>query len=93
MPRYQVTEPGFYAGKLYSPDGKRRVLSVDKPFNAKNKPSWVGEEIKELTAAQKKAAAKKTSEDAEKAEQDKIDVDAVTFAEDPAPAQPAVTTL
>ena len=72
MPSYKVISPGFFAGKLYLPDGKRRVLSVDKPF--KKTPKWL-QAIKAETAAEKKARAvadealaKKIAEDAEKVE-------------------------
>ena len=72
MPSYKVISPGFFAGKLYLPNGKRRVLAVDKPF--KKTPKWL-EPIKAVTAAEKKASAaaaaaleKKVAEDAKKVE-------------------------
>ncbi len=39
MPTYDVIAPGFHEGKLYDPEGKRKTLSVDKPF--KKCPSWL----------------------------------------------------
>jgi len=83
MPQYKVIAPGFYDGKMYSPEGKRRVLHTDMPFNKKNPmPSWV-EAMKEETATQKKkrvAAEKKTvAADAEKAEQDGKDIQGASF--------------
>ena len=53
MPSYRVKEKGFFDGKMFDPEGKRPILTVDKPFTKKNMPSWV-EPIKE-TAAQSKA--------------------------------------
>jgi len=62
MPSYQVTENGFYDGRMYSPTGKRRTLHVDKPF--KKCPSWLkpikaesAAESKKRVAAEKKANA------------------------------------
>ena len=56
MPQYQVIDKGFFGGKLYDPAGKRRTLTVDKPFSDKDIPSWV----KPIKAAPKpiKAAPK-----------------------------------
>ncbi len=83
MPQYKVIAPGFYDGKMYAPEGKRRVLHTDMPFNKKNPmPSWV-EEMKSETAAAKKkreAAEKKAAgADAEKAEQDEKDIQDASF--------------
>ncbi len=83
MPQYKVIAPGFYEGKMYSPEGKRRVLHTDMPFNKKNPiPSWV-EEMKSETAAQKKkreaAERKAAGADAEKAEQDEKDIADASF--------------
>ena len=42
---YKVIAPGFFNGMMYSPTGKRRTLTVEKPFKKDEIPSWV-EEIK-----------------------------------------------
>lgn len=88
MPRYQVIKPGFYDGKLYDPEGKRKTLTVDKAF--KKCPSWL-KPIKGETAAEKKKReadeAKQAKADAEKADEDQKDIDSVTFTEPPATAQ------
>lgn len=56
MPSYKVLKPGFFGGRLYDPEGKRRVLHTDKKFPMKGKveqvPTWL-EAIKTETAAQK----------------------------------------
>jgi len=53
MPSYKVLEPGFFNGRLYHPEGKRKILHADKPFPSKDKkeqvPSWL-EAIKAETA-------------------------------------------
>ena len=82
MPRYKVIAPGFHDGRLYDPNGKRPFLDVDKPFNKKNKPSWVAEMKKESDAAKKKredqeAAQQKAADD--KAEQDGKDIAEASF--------------
>jgi len=41
MPSYKVIEPGFFDGAMYAPSGRRKTLTVDKPFTKENKPSWV----------------------------------------------------
>ena len=88
MPRYQVVKPGFYDGKLYDPEGKRKTLTTDKAF--KKCPSWL-KPIQGETAAQKKKReadeAKQAKADAEKQAEDKKDLDAVTFTEPPKSAQ------
>lgn len=48
MPSYNVERPGFFHGRLYGPNSKRPVLTVDKPFTEKTKPSWVGSEVAEV---------------------------------------------
>jgi|TARA_Y100000310_G_scaffold127563_1_gene126692 hypothetical protein len=48
MPSYRVKQKGYYGGKIYDPEGKRRTLVVDKPFDKKTMPSWV-EPIKEVS--------------------------------------------
>ena len=55
MPSYNVIAKGFYGGKTYDPQGKRRVLDVDKPFNKATMPSWV-EPIKEVSPSQPSAS-------------------------------------
>lgn len=53
---YKVESPGFWNGMMYSPRHPRRnVLSVDKAFKPKEKPSWLGDELKAETPAQKRA--------------------------------------
>lgn len=79
MPSYNVKSKGFFDGKMYDPEGKRRVLHTEKPFPSKDKkeqvPAWL-EAIKGETAAQAKArkaaetkaanAAKKEAEEQQK---------------------------
>ncbi|MCK4518436.1 hypothetical protein KAT92_06670 [Candidatus Babeliales bacterium] len=83
MPRYKVIAPGFYDGKLYNPEGKRRVLNTDKPFTKKNPmPSWLADTPKESEAVRKKREAQETSQaeaDSAKAEQDKEDIADASF--------------
>jgi len=82
MPSYKVIAPGFYDSKLYDPEGKRKVLTVDKPFNKKNKPSWVGDMPKESAAVKKKREAQEASQQAaaaDKAEQDGKDIAEASF--------------
>lgn len=82
MPQYKVIATGFYNGKLYDPDGKRRVLDVDKPFNKKNMPKWVSEMPKESDAVKKKREAQEASRnaiDADKVEQDQKDIADASF--------------
>jgi len=43
MPNYKVKEKGFFAGKIYDPNGKRKTLHVEKAFN--KVPAWL-EEVK-----------------------------------------------
>lgn len=44
MPSYKVVAPGF-DGKLYHPEGRRKILHREKPFPSKNGkeqvPSWL----------------------------------------------------
>jgi len=88
MPRYQVLKPGFYDGKMYDPEGKRKTLTTDKAF--KKCPSWL-KPIKDESAAQRKKReadeVKQAEVDAEKAAEDKKDIDAVTFTQPPSTAQ------
>lgn len=94
MPSYRVKQQGFHDGRLYDPNGKRRVLHTDKPL--KPVPKWV-EPMEEETAAQRKkrlAKEKKAAVAAKEAEQEKKKaVDAVTFTEAPATTQSNVETL
>lgn len=88
MPQYRVMKPGFYNGEMYDPQGKRKVLNVEKAF--KKCPSWL-QPIKEESAAQRKKReaeeAKKAKENADKAAEDKKDIDSVTFTQPPSAAQ------
>lgn len=86
MPSYKVLKPGFFNGRLYDPDGKRRTLHTDKPFPSKDKkeqiPSWLAP-LKAESAAQKKkreAAEKKAAAAAtDKAEQDQKEISEASF--------------
>lgn len=93
MPSYKVIQKGYFGGKLYDPEGKRKVLKVEKPFGKKDIPSWV-EPIKDVkeTAAEKKAREKSEKEQAEKDAQNKRDVDAaVSFQDKPSLSGPVET--
>lgn len=74
MPQYKVLEPGFYNGMVYDPNGKRPVLTTDKPFTKNNPiPSWLGPMPEESAGlkAKREAYEKAQAElDAAKAEQD-----------------------
>lgn len=63
---------------LYDPEGKRRVLTTDKPFTKKNSmPSWVNDMPKESEALKAKREALEKAQialDAEKDKQDKKDI-------------------
>ena len=93
MPSYKVLESGFYNSRLYSPEGKRRILHTDKPFPfKKNKdgkntkvehvPSWL-KRIRDETVAQAKkreTVEKKTNAAAvKKAADDKKEIDEASF--------------
>lgn len=39
MPTYKVVKKGFYGGIFYDPDGKRAMLTTDKPL--KPIPKWL----------------------------------------------------
>lgn len=82
MPSYKVITKGFLEGVMYDPDGKRRMVHRDKPFDKKKMPSWL-KPIKSETAGEKKkreAVEKKTANaDADKARQDKTDIDNASF--------------
>ena len=76
MPSYKVISSGFFAGKLYRPDGKRRTLTVDKPF--KKTPKWL-EPIKAVTPAEKKALAAADAKQAKQVAEDAEKVEGATF--------------
>lgn len=63
MPRYKVTAPGFFNGEYYHPEGKRKVLSTDKPFPKKKLPSWL------IAMPPESEVVKKKREQREEAEQ------------------------
>ena len=82
MPRYQVIAPGFFGGKYYNPEGKRRTLTTSKPFPKKELPSWLAPMPKESEAVRKKREAQEASQvatDDEKAKQDQQDINDVSF--------------
>ena len=80
MPKYEVSQKGFYEGKLYDPNGKRKFIHTSKPI--KPVPSWMKamkaetpvEKKKRLTAEKKTAAADKN-----KAAADRQAVEDLTF--------------
>jgi hypothetical protein len=85
---YKVIKPGFHDGRLYDPVGKRKILTVDKPF--KKTPAWlelVKSPTKKEAAATKKVDSKKKKDDEEKAKEDKKEIDAVSFVEKPKSVQ------
>lgn len=95
MPRYRATEPGFYNGRIYSPTGKRPVLAVAEPLDPV--PSWLepipyeGSQEEAEAIAQLKAdeqEQKLRSEEAQAAA--KVEIDAVSFVEDPKMSQDEV---
>lgn len=73
MPRYSLKEKGFFHGRLYDPEGKRKILDVDKPFPKGKKPSWVGDVVKESAAAKKNREAQETARAAAEADQNEDD--------------------
>ena len=46
MPTYQVIKKAFHNGRIYDPNGKRRVVVTTRPYTedggSNPKPSWVG---------------------------------------------------
>ena len=46
MPTYQVIKKAFHNGRIYDPNGKRRVVVTTRPYTEDDginpKPSWVG---------------------------------------------------
>lgn len=78
MPTYKVIAPGFHGDKYYHPEGKRQVLTTDKPFTGKKgknpMPSWLSDIPKESDVLKKKREALEKAQaelDQEKADQDK----------------------
>ena len=73
MPSYKVIAPGF-DGKLYDPNGKRRVLHRSEPFPKKNGkeqvPSWLEPMKPSKVTADKGPSVKEL-----KAELEKLDVE------------------
>ncbi len=82
MPMYKVIAKGFHHGELYDPEGKRKTLHVDKPFNKKNPmPKWLSEMPKESESLKAKRLAYKKAQaelEAEKAKQDAKDISAAS---------------
>lgn len=86
MPSYKVLKQGFFAGKLYDPNGKRTMVHTDEPFPMKDKkeqvPSWL-EAVEQETAAQKKkrvaSEAKAAKAAKEKAKSDVQDIGEASF--------------
>jgi hypothetical protein len=94
MPRYKVIAPGFFNGKTYNPNGKRRVLHTDKPFPKSTKgvkkgetaqemvPSWLKRLPDESLADEQKrkdAEAAAALAAKEKAENDRKDIGDASF--------------
>ena len=80
MPKYKVKEKGFYAGKLYSPEGKRSFLFTDRPL--KKVPAWLEPMKAESLTEHKKriVTEKKTATvDKEKAKSDQKDIQDMSF--------------
>tara|TARA_R110000850_G_scaffold91270_2_gene193834 strand:+ start:6643 stop:6882 length:240 start_codon:yes stop_codon:yes gene_type:complete len=57
MPQYKVVSKAFFGGKLYDPVGKRKVLTVDKPFTDKTLPSWLKPMVADAAPRAKKSRA------------------------------------
>jgi len=80
MPKYKVIKKGFYAGKLFDPNGKRPFLHTDRPL--KPVPVWLEPEKEETPTEKKKrlAAEKKANSAAKKkAAADRQAVEDLTF--------------
>ena len=100
MPSYKVVAPGFIHGRIYKPNGKRKVVHTDKPFPLKNKveqvPSWL-EAMEEETAAQRKARltaeTKATNAAKKKAADDAKDIAGASFLDDAPSDSGTVETL
>ena len=85
MPRYEVIAPGFMNKTMHRPGSKRHgYVYTDKPL--KPVPSWL-KLAKAETLAQKKKRHKVEADfmksDAEKAAEDKKEIDAVMFPDGP----------
>ena len=88
MPKYKATQPGFFNDRLYGPNLKRKFVTTDKPFAKGAKPKWLTlVPAVRQTKAQKDDADQIAKDAAEKAAQDKIERDAVTFTENPKTVQ------
>lgn len=61
---YKVTAPGFHGGHYYHPEGKRKTLTVDKPFKKKEMPKWLIEMPEESIALATKREAQEKSRNA-----------------------------
>lgn len=85
MPRYKVLQPGFINGVMHSPGHPRKgVVHTDMPL--KPVPSWLKLMVKETPSQKKSRMGKESAKmkvDSERAAQDKVDIDAVTFTESP----------
>lgn len=82
MPTYLVISPGFFDGKYYSPDGKRKTLTTPTPFPKKEMPSWLGPLPKETKAVREKREEQERSQleaDKKKAESDAADIKDASF--------------
>ena len=82
MPRYQVIAKGFFAGHLYDPKGKRKVLHTPKPFKKGKLPSWLAEMKPESAVVIKKREAQEESAAAaaaEKHESDQKEIEDASF--------------
>lgn len=70
MPSYKVTKPRFFDGKLYEPNGRRSVITVEKKFD--KVPAGLeliaGETATQARSRQAAAAASAKSAKASKAE-------------------------
>lgn len=81
MPQYTVTKKAFFNGKLYGPNGKRRILTTDEPFAKDKLPSWCepikapAKTVDDLTPAQKAARTKAANKAAKAAADEAPEVD------------------
>jgi len=91
MPTYEVITTGFYNGNMYDPQGKRRVLTTDKPLSPV--PSWLKSvKVKTETPAEKAQRLSDELSMKEFDDQNKRDIAAVTF-QNPPSLSNAVETL
>eukprot|EP00919_Chromeraceae_sp_WS-2016_P071501 GHVR01169303.1.p2 GENE.GHVR01169303.1~~GHVR01169303.1.p2 ORF type:complete len:110 (-),score=22.55 GHVR01169303.1:473-802(-) len=94
MPRYKVLKKGFFGGKLYDPNGKRRVLHTAKPYPKSTKglkkgqaaaeqvPSWLERLPDESPADEQKRRDEEEEAkrlEAEKLENDQKDIADASF--------------